>query len=206
MRAVQYLILMGVKESLATLQAIYKSSSDVEVKRAILHSLAVTGGRGRMLEVAKTEQSPELRAEAVQQLGLMGARTELFQLYQNEASTETKETILQAMFVGGDIEHTVQVARSEKQPGLRRIAVRNLGYMPKENTAGVLVTLYNSEKEPAIKRAVMQALLQQGDAKPLIQIARQEKNIVLKKEAVQELSQMHSKDSNEFMLELLNKP
>ena len=73
MKAIQDLGLFGGKESHATLEEIYKSSHDMEVKRAILRSFMVSGERERVLEVAKSEQSPELRAEAVKQLGVMGA-------------------------------------------------------------------------------------------------------------------------------------
>jgi DNA helicase TIP49 (TBP-interacting protein) len=46
----------------------------------------------------------------------------------------------------------------------------------------------------------------QGNTKSLIQIARQEKDMSLKRDAVQKLSLMHSKESTGFMMELLNKP
>jgi DNA helicase TIP49 (TBP-interacting protein) len=45
----------------------------------------------------------------------------------------------------------------------------------------------------------------QGNTKSLIQIARQEKDMSLKRDAVQKLSLMHSKESTDFMMELLNK-
>jgi tetratricopeptide (TPR) repeat protein len=205
MKAVRDLGLFGGKESRATLEEIYKSSHDTEVKRAILQSFMIGGERERLLEVAKSEQSPELRAEAVKQLGVMGARSEVYQLYQNETSSEVKKNILQAMFVGGDVEHTLGLARTEKDSELRRQAVRNLGLMGRDKTAEALASIYASDKDPEIKRAVIQAFFLQGNAKPLIQIARQEKDMSLKRDAVQKLSLMHSKESTDFMMELLNK-
>jgi HEAT repeat protein len=205
MKAIRDLGLFGGKESRATLEEIYKSSHDTDVKRTILQSFMVGGERQRLLEVAKSEQSPQLRAEAVKQLGVMGARAELYQLYQNETSSEVKKGILQGMFVGGDVEHTLELARAEKDPELRRQAVRNLGLMGKDKTADALASIYNSDKDPEIKRAVIQAFFLQGNAKPLIQIARQEKDPSLKRDAVQKLSLMRSKEATEFMMELLNK-
>jgi hypothetical protein len=205
MKAIRDLGLFGGKESRATLEEIYKSSHDSEVKRAILQSFMLSGERQRLLEVAKSEQSPELRAEAVKQLGVMGARTELYQLYQGETSTEVKRSILQGMFVGGDVEHTLELARTEKDPELRRQAVRNLGLMGKDKTASALATIYSSDKDPEIKRSVIQAFFLQSNAPQLIQIARQEKDMSLKRDAVQKLSLMHSKEATDFMMELLNK-
>jgi len=205
MKAIQDLGLFGGKESHATLEEIYKSSHDMEVKRGILRSFMVSGERERVLEVAKSEQSAELRAEAVKQLGVMGARSELYQLYQNETSIDVKKNILQAMFVGGDVEHTLGLARAEKYSELRCQAVRNLGLMGKDKTADALASIYSSDKDPEVKRAVIQAYFLQGNTKSLIQIARQEKDMSLKRGAVQKLSLMHSKESTDFMIELLNK-
>jgi HEAT repeat protein len=135
----------------------------------------------------------------------MGARAELYQLYQNETSVEVKRNILQGMFISGDVEHTLGFARAEKDPELRRQAVRNLGLMGGDKTADALASIYSSDKDPEIKRSVIQAFFLQGNAKQLIQIARQEKDISLKRDAVQKLSLMHSKEATDFMMELLNK-
>ena len=205
MKAIQDLGLFGGKESHATLEEIYKTSHDMEVKRGILRSFMMSGERQRVLEVAKGEQSAELRAEAVKQLGMMGARSELYQLYQNEPSTDVKKNILQAMFEGGDVEHTLALARTEKYSELRCQAVRNLGLMGKDKTADALASIYSSDQNPEVKRAVMQAYFMQGNTKSLIQIARQEKDMSMKRDAVKRLSLMHNKESTDFMLELLNK-
>jgi HEAT repeat protein len=205
MKALRDLGLFGGKESRATLEEIYKSSHDMQVKHAILQSFMVGGEKQRLLEVAKSEQSPELRAEAVKQLGVMGARAELYQLYQNETNVDVKRGILQGMFISGDVEHTLEFARAEKDPELRRQAVRNLGLMGKEKTADALASIYSSDKDAEIKRNVIQAFFLQGNANQLIQIARQEKDISLKRDAVQKLSLMHSKEATDFMMELLNK-
>jgi len=203
--AIRDLGLFGGKESRATLEEIYKSSQDAEVKRAILRSFMLSGERDRLLEVAKSEKSSELRGEAVRQLGILGARSELYQLYQNETSREVKRNILGAMFLGGDVDRMLELARTEKDLELRRQAVRNLGLMSKEKTANALASIYSSDQDPEIKHAVIQAFFLQGNAAPLIQIARQEKDMSLKKDAVQKLSLMHNKESTDFMMELLNK-
>jgi len=205
MKAIRDLGLFGGKESHATLEEIYKSSPDMEVKRGILRSFMISGERQRVLEVAKSEQSAELRAEAVKELGVMGARSELYQLYQNETSIDVKKNILEAMFAGGDVEHTLGLARAEKYSELRCQAVRNLGLMGKDKTADALASIYSSDKDLEVKRAVIQAYFLQGDTKSLIQIARQEKDMSLKRDAVKRLSLMHSKESTDFMMELLNK-
>ena len=59
----------------------------------------------------------------------MGAHDELWQLYQKETTVDVKKQILQAMFVGGNATRLIELAQTEKDPELRRAAVRNLGLM-----------------------------------------------------------------------------
>ncbi len=128
-RAIQYLGVHGGRENREILAQIYESSTDVDIKRRILRSFAVSGERSRVLAAATGESSPELRAEAVQQLGVMGAHEELWQLYQKESAVDIKKRIIQAMFVGGNVTRMSELALNEPNVELRRAAIRNLGLM-----------------------------------------------------------------------------
>ena len=85
-----------------------------------MHAFMVSGDRQKLLTAATTEKEPELRAEAVRQLGVMGAHDELWRLYTKESSRDVKKQILQAMFVGGNAERLIQLAKTESDPELRR--------------------------------------------------------------------------------------
>ena len=50
------------------------------------------------------------------------AGSELAQLYQTETSVDVKKQILQAMFVGGDSDKLIELAKTEKDPELRKTA------------------------------------------------------------------------------------
>ena len=204
-KALEYLGLFGGKESRQTLADIYASSSDADVKRTILHSFMVGGDRDRLLAAAKSEKDPDLRADAIHQLGVLGAQNELWELYQKESSLEIKHAILQAMFVGGNAERLGEVARTEKNTELRAQAVRNLGLMGGERTGETLVSIYSTDKDSTVRRAIINALFLQGNAQAIINIARKESDPELKRDAVQKLSLMNSKESTDFMMELLNK-
>jgi hypothetical protein len=52
---------------------------------------------------------------------------------------------------------------------------------------------------------VIDSLFRQGNAAALIDIARKEPDAKLKREAVEALSRMKSKEANEFLLEILNR-
>lgn len=204
-RAIQYLGIHGGRESRALLAEIYKASSDVDVKRRILQSFMVSGERARLLEVAQGESVAELRGEAVRQLGVMGAHDELWQLYTKESSRDVKRQILQAMFVGGNSERLIQLAKAESDPELRRVAVRNLGLMGSRRTGDALVEIYTTDKNPEIRKAVVEGLFIQQNAESLVAIARKETDITMKRQIVQKLSLMQSKVAMDYLMELIEK-
>ncbi len=93
-----------------------------------------------------------------------GGDEQLWQLYQKETSPEVKKQVLQAMFVGGNATRLIDLARTESDPELRRLAVRNLGLMGSKNTADALLQIYASDTTPAIRKAVVEALFLQQNA------------------------------------------
>ena len=77
--------------------------------------------------------------------------------------------------------------------------------MGQAKTGEALVAMYANEKEPYIKKEIIQALFVQQNAKALVDIARKETDPELKKQAVQKLSLMNSKEGTEYLMEILNK-
>jgi HEAT repeat protein len=204
-KAIQYLGVMGGAESRAILAEVYTASTDVDVKRRILRAFMTSGDKQRVLTAAQTEQNPDLRMEAVRQLGVMGANDELWQLYQKESAQPVKKQMLQAMFVSGNSARMIELAKGEKDPELRAVAVRNLGLMGGAKTGDTLVEIYATEKDAAVKKNVVNALFQQGNATALVALARKESDVEMKKSIVQRLSQMQGKVVTDFMQELLSK-
>ena len=133
------------------------------MKRRILSAFMVAGEKDRLLSAAQSEQNPDLRAEAVQQLGVMGAHEELWQLYQKETAVDVKKRIIRAMFVGGNVTRLIDLAKTEQNPELRRTAVRNLGIMGSKRTSDALVEIYNTDKDPEIRKRGRQRALPAGE-------------------------------------------
>jgi HEAT repeat protein len=204
-QAIQYLGAHGGAESRATLAEVYAASADVDVKRRILRAFMSSGDKERLWKAAQSEQSPELRVEAVRQLGAMGAHEELWQLYQKETSVDVKRQVLRAMYSGGNTQRVLDLAKSETNPELRREAVRSLGMMRSSKTGDALVQIYGTDRDPAIRKAAINALYMQENATALVALARKEEDPALKKELVQRLSHMRSKVATDYMMELLGK-
>jgi hypothetical protein len=204
-KAIQYLGVNGSRENREALAQIYESSTDVDVKRRILRSFAISGDRARVLAAATSETSPELRSEAVQQLGVMGAHEELWQLYQKESNVDVKKRIVQSMFVGGNSARLIELANNEQNVELKRTAIRNLGLMGSSKTSEALTALYAKEKDLDTRKAIVQAFFTQNNAEQLVAIARKETDPVMRKELVSRLSTMRSKVATDYLLEILNK-
>jgi tetratricopeptide (TPR) repeat protein len=205
MKAVQYLGIHGGAESRAALADVYASSSDVDLKKRILNAFMVSGERDRLLRAAQSEQNPELRAAAVQFLGVSGAHDELWTLYQKESSVDVKKQIIRALFTGGSVTRLTELAKSEQNPELRLLAVRNLGMMGGKRTADTLVEIYSSDKDPEVKKAVINALFISNNGEGLVALARKEQDPAMKKEMVSKLSNMQrSKVVTDYLLEILN--
>jgi TolA-binding protein len=204
-KAVEYLGIFGGSESHKTLAEVYSKSGEESVKRAILKSYMISGDKEDLFAAAKTEKDEGLRREAIRQLGLVHGIDELQQLYQKETSTDVRREILQAFFLAGDSRKLVEAASSEKDPELRRTAVRNLGLMNSPDSAKALQSIYAKETDRDVRREVLNAYFIQGNASGLVAIARNEKDSELKKEAVSKLSLMHSKEATDYLMELLQK-
>jgi len=203
LRAIKYLGIMGGNESRQTLSEVYTSSADPAIKRAIIRSFMVSGDKARLLALAKGEKDLALRGEAVQQLGVMGAHAELADLYQTETDVTVKKRILNAMFVGGDADKLSDLAKTEKDPELRKTAIHDLGLLGSGRAGETLKAIYLSDATPDVRKACVQGLFLQDNAKTLVELARAEKNPEMKKDIVQKLSQMHSKEATDYLLELL---
>jgi HEAT repeat protein len=203
-KAIQYLGVHGGGENRALLAEVYQSSANVRVKRRVLQAWMVAGERGRIMTAATGEKEPELRAEAIRQLGVMGAHDELTKLYAQETVKEVKKRILQAMFIGGRADRLIELAKSEPDAELRRSAIRNLGLMGKEGTGPALVAIYGTDRDPDVRRAVIEGLFLQNNADALVALARKESDPALKRRMVEKLSLMQgSKAAMDYLMELL---
>ncbi|MEA2343729.1 MAG: hypothetical protein QOF63_1898, partial [Thermoanaerobaculia bacterium] len=202
-RAVRTLGILGGERSRAVLTDIYNATNDVDVKKSVMKSYMIAGDRTRLLALAKAESNTELRADAVLQLGVIGARNELTELYGSEPSVEVRKKILQAMFIGGNSEKLAEIARNEKVLELKVTAIRNLGLLGGGRSGDLLLSLYNNDPRPEVRKAVVNSLFIQGNAKTLVSLARTEKDPETKHEIIQKLSVMRSKDATDYLMEFL---
>ncbi|MEO8026807.1 MAG: HEAT repeat domain-containing protein [Bryobacteraceae bacterium] len=205
LKAVEYLGIYGSKESRGLLNDIYSSVNDVTVKRAVLRGFMIGQDKERLFNAAKNEQNTELRHEAIRYLGSIHGEVELGQLYASETNVDNKESIIQSMFMTGQTDKLLEIAKSEKDARLRRGAIRGLSMIRREKSADILTNLYSSESDKEIKEEIIRALFRQNSAKHLVEVAKKETDPELRRECVRNLSLMKSKDATDYMVELLGK-
>lgn len=202
-QAIKYMGLMGNDDSRKELVSIYESTSDKNVKHAILKSFMISGSRGFLLTVAKGEKDSELRADAIRQLALTGGQDELWQLYQSTVSIDDKEEILKSMFLSGNSSRLAEIAQSTTDSRLRIAAIKSLGLMGGNGRGDVLVGVYKSDQNREVREAVLKSLFLQQNAKALIDLARAEKDPEMKRAIVRNLSLIDSKETTDYMMEIL---
>ena len=201
--AVQYLGTFGGKENRDKLTEIYRSGSDVALKRAVLRGLMISRDHEALMQIARTELNPELQRDAIRYIGSAGG--DVGPLWNSAASKETKEAVLEGLMVRNDVLKLSEIAKSDPDVKIRRQAISHLANCGRERTGPLLVGMYSAEQDKAVRSAILRGLFQQSNAKALIELARKESDPGLKREAVQQLSHMKSAEATEFLMELLNK-
>jgi tetratricopeptide (TPR) repeat protein len=204
LRAIRYLGAMGGPENRQVLDEVYRNTNDAAIKRQILRGLNSPADRARLAALAKAETSAELRGVAVQQLGAMRAAAELSELYQSESSVDVKRRIIQALSASGGSDKVLDLAKNEKDLDLRRTAIRSVGQGgDRAKSFDLLRSIYTSDANPEIRREVINAFAGHGNAAGLVELARAEKDPAMKREIVQKLTSMNSKEASDYLFELL---
>ena len=204
-KAIHWLGVNGTDRNRQVLNEIYNSSNNTEVKSSVLHAFMISGDMQRMFAVAQKEPDLELRKSAIHWLGVMGGHAELQQLYKTTTEKDAKEQILHSLAIGGDTKALIEIANTERDPEIRAQAIHGLGITGGDEAINALTNMYNAQTDPETKKAVIHSLFIHGAAKNLIQLARKETNPELKQELVHRISLMHSPETTEFMMEILNK-
>jgi hypothetical protein len=162
--------------------------------------------RDIMVNTAKSNANPDLQLRAIRYLGMMGGaddRELLAGIYRTTSDGSVKRTILQSYVMSGNVEKLSEAARTEKDPELKRMAIRNLGMMNRPGAAETLVSIYGSDTSAESRKAVVNALFTQRNAKALVDLARSEKDPQIKKDIVSKLSVMKAPEATDYLLELL---
>jgi hypothetical protein len=204
--AVKTLGMSGEPEDIAALTAIARDpAAPIEVRSAVIEAYLIADRPEDILAIAKSDPDPQIRAKAIESLGVADALPLLRQLWSTEKDPALRAKLLEAFGIAGDIETLAKVARESSDPQIRGKAIQGLAVSDGETAGPILRQLYGEFSANDDKRAVLQALMVQGDAKVLIELFRTEKDPNMKKVIVQQLAVMDDPDATRTLLEVLGK-
>ncbi|HKV08475.1 MAG TPA: HEAT repeat domain-containing protein [Thermoanaerobaculia bacterium] len=186
------------------LQAVLRGGEPLRVKKQALFVLSQSRApeaRKILVDVARGDAHPELQKTAIEYLGIVQdaeAKKTLQEIYRTSSSLEIRRHVLEYLGIVQDHPFLAQVARQEKNPTLRHKAIESLGLGKPEKTGETLLSLYR-DGDGATRRAVIEGLFVQSNAKALIGLARTEKDPVRRREIVEYLSLMDSQEAKDFL-------
>jgi len=199
--------------ALPQIERMIAGPDSVRVKeRALFVASRSRSPRGRQVitAAAKGSSNPDLQMAAINYLGRMSgpesAQT-LEEIYRATNNPDVKRRILQALASANATDRLGPIARNEKDPELKRMAIRQLGVSRQADVGETLVAIYNSDSSIEVRKSVIEALAQNSrnaaSVRSLIALSRAEKNKELQTLMVQRLSNVKSPEVTAYMLELL---
>jgi len=135
---------LGLVHGVNELQQLYQAETSTELRREILQAFFLAGESGKLVQAAQSEKDPELRRAAIRNLGLIhsdDSAKALQTIYSRETDRGLKEEVLNAFFLQGNATALVAIARSEKDPELKKAAVQKLSLMHSKEATDYLMEL-----------------------------------------------------------------
>ena len=135
---------LGLVHGTSELEQLYQAETSPDLRREILQAFFLAGDSGRLVQAAQGEKDAELRRAAIRNLGLIHSDDSgkaLQEIYSKETDHEVKAEVLNAYFLQGNAKALVAIARSEKDPELKKTAVSKLTLMHSKEGTDYLMEL-----------------------------------------------------------------
>ncbi|HEY3456468.1 MAG TPA: HEAT repeat domain-containing protein [Bryobacteraceae bacterium] len=179
-------------QAVPILQKLLTSNNSPKVKEKALFVLTQSRSAeaSRVLNaVARDTSNPDLQLKAIRYMGMMGspeARKELAAIYSASPDDHLKRAILHSFMQSGSRDFLLNAAKGEKNPDLRREAIRQLAMTGGQDE---LWQLYQSSDVDA-KEEILKSMFLGGNSPRLAEIARTEKDPRLQIAAIKSLGLM----------------
>jgi HEAT repeat protein len=139
---------LGAMGATSQLLALYHDTNSTETKAEVISGLIPAGQKGAdaLGSIAGSEQDPELRRKAIRNLGIAGGMSvapSLVATYKKNADPETRKAVAQALFLAGDSHDLVELARAEKDPGIKQSIVQQLSLMHSKEATDYMLEILN---------------------------------------------------------------
>ena len=197
--------------ALATLQNLYETVKDIDVKRSVVSAAGSLHEDSQaftfLLGLSKNDSDFESRRIAVRQLGRFKreeAVDEIMKIYNSDPNLEVKRSALRALVDTKSPRaqpRLLEIARTDTNSELRRSAIRLLAERG-EAAIDDLLKLYDSERMPDVRKAALQSLAEIKTHRvedKLFDVAKADESMDLRRHAIRLLGERVSQRSFDFL-------
>jgi len=203
------------RSALSTLQSLFETVSEREIRKAIVHSASNNEDKQAalafLLRVARNDSEREVRKAAVHSLGDLGGDAvvdELMKIYSSDRDTEVRKTVLHALADARSQRaeaRLFEIARDASQPAeLRKHAIHRVADRNSAAAVAELIRLYDTDRTREVRRQILHALAESKDERAenkLFEIARSADDAEMRKFAIHRIGERVGRRSLELLRE-----
>jgi len=196
--AIQSLMNSDPEKAVPLLEKIIQGNYSSKLKDKALFVLSQSGSEKAqqiLMGLAKANNQPDLQKRAIRYMGMNGNgrnRAVLKEIYNSSTDISVKKTVFQAWLMCGCKDDVAALARTEKNPELRREAIRYLGMM---GGRAELLEFYKSSADAETREAAVGAMLLCGCSHELAEIVQTEKDPAVLDKAINTLGLVGGQES-----------
>ena len=177
--AIQSLMNSDPDRAVPLLEKIIQGNYPVKLKERALFVLAQNNSdkaQQILMGVAKMSSQPDLQKRAIRNIGMNSSahnRAVLKEIYNSSTDISVKKSVFQAWLMCGCKDDVASLAKTEKNPELRKEAIRYLGMM---GGRAELLDFYKNSPDVDTREEAVGAMLMCGCAHELAEIVQTEKD------------------------------
>ena len=205
--AIQSLMNSDPEKAVPLLDKIITGNYPPNLKDKALFVLSQSGSdkaQQILMTVAKNNSQPNLQKRAIRNLGMNSNgrnRAVLKEIYNSSTDGGVKKTVFQAWLMCGCKDDVAALAKTEKNPELRREAIRYLGMM---GGRAELLDFYKNSPDAETREAAVGAMLLCGCAHELAEIVQTEKDPAVLDKAINTLGLVGGDESLAALTKVYN--
>ncbi|HET9364267.1 MAG TPA: tetratricopeptide repeat protein [Candidatus Angelobacter sp.] len=195
--AIQSLMNSDPEKAVPLLEKIIMGNYPTKLKDRALFVLSQSGSEKAqqiLMGLAKANNQPDLQKRAIRYIGMNGNRNRavLKEIYNSSTDISVKKAVFQAWLMCGCKEDVASLAHTEKNPELRKEAIRYLGMMGGRQE---LLDFYKNSPDVETREAAVGAMLLCGCSHELAEIVQTEKDPAVLDKAINTLGLVGGQES-----------
>jgi HEAT repeat protein len=205
--AIQSLMNSDPEKAVPLLEKIITGNYPTKLKERALFVLAQSNSdkaQQILMTLAKANNQPDLQKRAIRNIGMNSNsrnRAVLKEIYNSSTDVSVKKSVFQAWLMCGCKDDVAALAKTEKNPELRREAIRYLGMM---GGRAELLDFYKNSSDVETREEAVGAMLLCGCSHELAEIVQTEKDPAVLDKAINTLGLVGGEESLTALTKVYN--